>query len=385
MIFQYNIKTANMEKCSSYTAKGTRCTKNGYHDGLCATHRNALNKSGPNRYALSQIQYKWKGERARISDVYKLAIMATDIPQEKQRLRVERSERLAASNRVYMTEQADLLTTQREEIARTGINPDAEADARRVENLRVLNAQRNERQAARLAEGQRVENIMGNLDHRIGALREFLDDLGDDVDGPAWVDVRQPERRLQVFAHDPQNVHTTEAVNQTKEIIAKIRMISVPEDYRWNMSVTSKTPGEIIADCKLSVHASCQMLTQYSNDVAVYDIEAGIYGKVLDSVWQFVKNSSDKNDLCRILKQEMEDNIGMCAQGNLTRICNIVAGYMDGVGQQESKSEKLGRLFAELAKMEDRTIREDSAKDILVDNHVPYEEWGAWLEAVMAD
>lgn len=371
--------------CSSYTTAGIRCHNPGVIDGLCRVHHRVRENAGPNRYAMTQLNNKWQGNRRRILNTYLALIRAADDEDEKDRLAAERRVRLAEENRVYHTEQADLLTAQREEMARTGVNPDAAADARRLERRQVRNQRRAARDAEQIAEDNRLENIMGNLDQRIGALRGFLEDLDDD-DGPAFINVRHvPERRLAAFAQDPQNVHTTEAVNQTKEIITKIRMVSVPEGYRWNMSVTSKTAGEIIVECGLSTHAACQMLTQYSSDVAIYEIEAGIYGKVLDSVWQFVKNSPDKSDLCRILKQEMEDNIGMCAQGNLTRICNIVAGYMDGVGQQESKSEKLGRLFAELAKMEDRVMREDKAKDILVDNHIPYEEWGAWLEAVMAD
>lgn len=375
-----------MPQCTAYTAKGNQCTKRSY-DGInfCGVHHKACYNSGPHRYALLQLRYKFDGDRNRILETYRTAMETLD-GVEYNRMAAERDVRLAAARRVFMTEHADMLTRQREEIARTGVNPDAEADARRAQRRQVQIQRRAQRAEERLAEGQRIENIMGDLDHRIGALRGFLEELDDD-DGPAFINVQrvQAQRRLEAFVQDPQNVHTTEAVNQTKEIIAKIRMVEVPEDYRWNMSVTSKTPGEIIAECKLSIHAACQMLTQYSNDVAIYEIEAGIYGKVLDSVWQFVKNSSDKNDLCRILKQEMEDNIGMCAQGNLTRICNIVAGYMDGVGQQESKSEKLGRLFAELAKIEDRVVRENKAKDVLVTNDVPHNEWSAWMEAVMDD
>ena len=189
----------------------------------------------------------------------------------------------------------------------------------------------------------------------------------------------EPAGELQRFASDAQNVHTSLIVDQTKETIKKIREIPVPEDYRWHVENCSKTPFEIGLECKLSQRAAWQMMSQYAQDTAIYDIEPGIYGKVLDSVWQYVKASPDKADMCRILKQEMEDNIGMCAQGNLSRLCNILAGYMDGVKQKESTAEILGRLFPKLMELEDEDIRVSKAVKILVENNVPEKEWQTWI------
>jgi hypothetical protein len=184
---------------------------------------------------------------------------------------------------------------------------------------------------------------------------------------------------------DPQNVHTTEAVRQTKEIVAHVRKIPVPEGYRWNTRIVSKTIGEIIAECELNAHAAAQMFNQYVSTVAVYEIEEGIYGKVLDSVWQYVKASPDKQDLCKILKNEMTDNIGMCAQGNLSRICNILAGYMEGVGAQESLSERLGRMLPPLMTIEDVSERIRQACVILAENKVPASEWDTWMEPILEE
>jgi hypothetical protein len=179
---------------------------------------------------------------------------------------------------------------------------------------------------------------------------------------------------------DPQNVHTTEAVVQTKEIVARIRLIPVPPEYRWHPLNCSKTPFEIGMFCQLSQRAAWQMISQYAQDTAIYDIEPGIYGKVLDSVWQYISTSSEKEELCKVIKQEMEDNIGMCAQGNLSRICNVLAGYMEGVGPQESVAEILGRLLPQLMLIEDVAERILSAFNILKDNKVPIEDWDAWVD-----
>jgi hypothetical protein len=81
----------------------------------------------------------------------------------------------------------------------------------------------------------------------------------------------------------------------------------------------------------------------------------------------------------------MIDNVGMCAQGNLSRICNILAGYMEGVGAQESLSELLGRLLPPLMAIEDATERIRQACVILSENKVPQSEWDTWMEPFMEE
>jgi hypothetical protein len=174
-------------------------------------------------------------------------------------------------------------------------------------------------------------------------------------------------------------------VEQTKKIVECVRRIAVPPEYAWDRLVTSRTPFEIGLECKLSQKAAWQMISQYAQDVAIYDIEPGIYGKVLDSVWQFIKNAPEKAELCNVLRQEMEDNIGMCAQGNLSRVCNILSGYLEGVGSVESVVERLGRLFPPLVEVENLEERIRQAVEILRENSLPRDEWESWLESLVSE
>ena len=179
-----------------------------------------------------------------------------------------------------------------------------------------------------------------------------------------------PPGILEAYATDNQNVHTTLAVNQTKSIINRLLTLSIPSEYVWNVYTISKTPGEIICDCKLSINAGRIMMDKYTLSDNIYEMGEGIYGKVLDAVWQYIKHSPYKTDLCKILAYELKDNVGQCLQGNLSRLCNVLAGYMEGVGSQESLAEILGRRFATISTREqgiaildelaitDETIRE---------------------------
>jgi len=190
-------------------------------------------------------------------------------------------------------------------------------------------------------------------------------------------------RELHNFVADNQNVHRAETVRMVTSTIEKVLKIEVPKAYRWNTRVMSKTPGEIIASCKLTVPAGMAMMEKYSKADDIYELGRGIYGRVLDSVWQFISKSDDKACLCAILRAEMQDNIGMCMQGNLSRLCNVLAGYIDEIKITETASERLGREFPKLLEIEDVSERLTKARAILLEVALPSAEWSAWTDALL--
>jgi len=198
---------------------------------------------------------------------------------------------------------------------------------------------------------------------------------------PVIEPVVEPRGELQVLALDRQNVHTKLVVEETLRTTKIIReAVYVPEGYRWNSTEFSATPYAVATACQLHPSVSVHLLAIYSSDVAIYDIEEGIYGKVLDSVWQYIKQSPHKSDLCRILEDEIVDSVGMCAQGNLSRICNVLSGYLDGIKIKESTSEILGRTFPLLMDISEKRERLEKAKALLTEYNIPQEEWAAWIE-----
>ena len=186
--------------------------------------------------------------------------------------------------------------------------------------------------------------------------------------------------QLGQLAQDNQNVHTSIVVEQTKKNVAEILKIPVPEIFKWQKNRLSMTYKQIILFCHLSPKSAWQFSSMYCSDATIYDLEPGIFGKVVDGVWQFIRSSPDKADLKKILAAELRDNIGMCAQGNLSRMCNVLQGYLEGIGQKESISEILGREFPKLMEIESELERLNKGKLILFNNNVPEDQWETWLE-----
>ena len=363
-----------MPECRAINAKGGVCGRRLLEEnqtGVCKTHQAVIQRKGPHTAArdeLERIQRKELREfdanyqeRWRILQGEERRVLTEDY-------RIQRTTMLAT----HMRQGTDLNRTQREQVRVTGVNPDQAARERQQR-------QQQERQDLFLArrllqEEQRIDNRINQLINNIN-LNNIVGVRVDDR-----IQAAAPVRELERFANDRQNVHTTEAVKKVKEIIEKVLEVPVPAEYKWNIAECSKTPGEIILECKLTPKAAWQMSAMYCNDSEIYEMGKGIYGRVLDCVWQFIVKSEHKEDLCRILKSELQDNIGMCAQGNLSRLANILAGYMDGVKSQESLSEILGRELPPLMEIEDAGLRMIQFIEKMQENNVPPKNWLIWAE-----
>ena len=313
--------------CEAITNEGVKCM-NGYKPGhtdtlkMCGIHWKAFEKDG--------------------SDVEKT--------RRRWRLRAEYDER---------RREVEAVRQERYEMERARL---VAAEGRRDAQLRRLEFEHPFRVGTEAFDRQYA--LMVARDLVPDAFNYRLDAIRDVIARP------EPPRKKKVselgkFSADGQNVHTTAAVNNTNTILDKILKIEVPADYKWNMNTVSKTPGEVISECRLTIKAANTMMSKYTSSASVYNLGGGAYGRVLDCVWQYVRNSKDKADLCAIFKVELEDNIGMCEQGNLSRLANVLSGYLDGVGCIGGHAEELGREFPKLWEIDDEDERVEEGNNIL--------------------
>lgn len=196
--------------------------------------------------------------------------------------------------------------------------------------------------------------------------------------------VLRDHTNLKAFAADKQNVHTLVTVNQTKEMVKRILAIPIPNLYTWNVYKISKTIGEIITECELTINAGRVAMDKYTLSDNIYEMGEGIYGRVLDGIWQYIKNSENKKDLCNILASELKDNVGQCLQGNLSRLCNVLVGYMEDLVQIESTNETLQREFALLMNIENIEERIKQGNAILDRLNITESDTRkVWLDALL--
>ena len=359
-------KCVAIKKCD-----GVRCSKAAKTNGRCGMHHTIVLREGPNTNELNELIYTFKArlrviEQEGKDEIQALGPQAWRDNREAYIMVLQNlNERRRENNRQQNQQFRIIHTRQQAEIARTGIDPDAVQNAARE-------ARRQERleERVRQAEQWRLRVEQRRQEHR-GELHAQEGLVG--------------HEGLGGFANDRQNVHTTTAVKQTMNTIKEILKIEVPVEYRWNMRSVSKTVTEIISECQLTPASTWQMISKYCSDEQIYDLQNGIYGKVLDCVWQYIKNSPDKEDLKKILKSEMTDNIGMCAQGNLSRLTNILAGYLECIVAEESITELLGRVLPALMNIEDIPTRLNAAANLFKQLGLPEDQWQAWGFGLLID
>jgi len=396
---------------------------------LCGIHERVKQRTGPNAFRVKQLKLKHKGERQALEE------RMAPIMREMQALPID-SEQRAFLLTSYVNQSGELRTRQRIETtalttqlraevrANGGANPDQAVINRRATDRMIREWYSFRRRILRWPNlnwdqqigeyRRRIQDVIdGNqlgaehnealADHLLFIAQEYRQLLLDGranrraevaggraaaihaagVAARAEAEARalaNPNENMGAFARDKQNVHTTAAVKQIKHNINVIRGIFVPEEYRWNPKATSKTFKEIVYECDLSPKGNWQFASYYCNNATIYDLEPGIFGIMTDGVWQFIRDSPDKTCLVKILKTELEDNIGMCAQGNLSRICNVLSGYLEGIGQRESLYEVLGREFSKLFEIAREGDRFREGERILRENNVPEAEWETWLD-----
>lgn len=353
-----------MPQCVAIKTNGDQCQHQCYGLGdRCGTHMNVIRTKGPNQTAKLELKYLHAKNMRIIGSTYNPETTTID----EHNLRCDR-EKLD-----YETKLLELNTRINEEFLRTGVNPDAEARQRANEARAIrMNLWRQRAQAARAEmNAQRNAQIQAQLHH--ANIANAVANVVDRLNGRQMGD-------LEAFARDNQNVHTRQVVENVKLTVRKILEIEIPPEFETE---TLRTPGEIILVCGLSKKAAWQMMAKYCSEESIYDME-GIYPKVLNAVWQFIHHSEDREDLIKILKSEMEDNIGMCAQGNLSRLCNILNGYLDGIQlDTESLSEKIGKRIAPLMEIESIIERVERAYQVMRELNVPANEWEVWIAPLM--
>jgi hypothetical protein len=422
-------------KCQVYTIKGTQCSKaHKANSQYCGLHETKREETGPHRFANEQLTIKQKFEVR--NQIEQFSTRRTQAGNDQRAIQAITDEQTIAEAHMtvrHRTELRELRDRQAAEIAANGgRDPDQSANLGREIRVMSLNMTHTRTWVMRrwfdihnrnqfIAEMERVRTrarnmltiphitpvIVMRLEALIVRATASLDEFmaramqdaenGGVIRGWGGEDVVPPAQRrgavvmalpnpnvLARIANDNQNVHTQLVVEQTKKNVQEILKIPVPEIYRWQTKKLSMTYKTIIMFCHLSPKSAWQFSSMYCSDATIYDLEPGIFGKVVDGVWQFISKSPDKQDLKKILTSELRDNIGMCAQGNLSRICNVLQGYLEGIEQKESTNVILGREFSKLMEIESVNERLSKGKLILFNNNIPEDQWETWLEPLRA-
>jgi len=188
---------------------------------------------------------------------------------------------------------------------------------------------------------------------------------------------------LKKLANDSQNVHTEVVSNQTQGALDLLAQITVNKCQR--------TLDEIATIWSFNPSIA-KRLTPVYNDMKYWADKSYIinpddylYRRTIRGLWSKIK-SFDQNlqsSLIQRLWEECEESVGMCAQGHLSRLANVLVGFDEDFKSPQSPMEVLQDAMALLANsdvtLENKLIKANTIMDTL---SMSQEQRQPWLDAL---
>lgn len=180
---------------------------------------------------------------------------------------------------------------------------------------------------------------------------------------------------LHRIALDAQSVHTRDVSNQTNEGMKKIL------EANDNMAESDK---DVLSGvyAVLNAEKTCKDVKRWFDTVSCRENGDRLYRKCLRGVWALINESAHFDELCKRFVEECKESVGMCCEGHISRLCNVLVGFDDAFVAPVPVGEILQQKIAVIA-----------AKDVSVEHKVgeawrvfeelkiPMAERMPWLEA----
>ena len=110
-----------------------------------------------------------------------------------------------------------------------------------------------------------------------------------------------------------------------------------------------------------------------------------LYGRLLEGLWALIDSQPRevKSELITRLWEEMSESVGLCTEGHISRLVNVMVGFDDNFKPPVSLGEVLQTKIAAIAAMTIPTSGKLSqARAFMTDLGLPASEQAPWLEAL---
>ncbi len=225
-----------------------------------------------------------------------------------------------------------------------------------------------------------VEEQFTEHEDCIGLIRLLMDLLTswDKIYAPKTTSVNE----LAVLASDNQNVHTGPVNKQTRTSIEIMISAPVPKDQRTLDDILTVW----VMDLKIGAAMSevYKDMLYWANKSWVIQKGDYIYRRALRGLWAKINSYSGdiRLELANRLWEECNESVGMCAQGHLSRLANVLVGFDEEFKSPQSLRESLQDAMAHISTLEE-PLEDKVAKALKVMDELglPQVERQSWLDA----
>jgi hypothetical protein len=185
---------------------------------------------------------------------------------------------------------------------------------------------------------------------------------------------------LRAFATDTQSVHRSSVQNTTQRVIEKLLERPVPEDQATIFEITIDLNNPVYVRWR-NDQTKLITIDMFQNDYFHLEAFSVKYKDVVDRVWNFVRGHTERTELVIRIAEELFEGSGMCANGKMARMVNVLQGY-DETLDIEPPRELFQSAIAALMK---RPLgeREARARELFHEYQIPAEEHDVWLEPLL--
>ena len=191
---------------------------------------------------------------------------------------------------------------------------------------------------------------------------------------------------LAAFAADAQNVHRGSVQSASQVAIEVLLQRPVPADQNTIQEIeaawaTLYRPERQSEEARQRFNRTCTELKQDvdpQRNLVAFDYT---YVQVLSHVWVSIKRHEHRIALCNRLFEEVQSGIGMCSNGKMTRLLNVLQGFDEQIVASIGR-DAFQNKFATLTGLP-LAERGAAAAAVFAEHHIPLAEQAAWLDPLM--
>lgn len=211
-------------------------------------------------------------------------------------------------------------------------------------------------------------------------IQNYVIELQEEAEAIQRARKRLRTRGLADVAQDGQNVHTTEVVVQTNQNMELLQAIPVKQKQKTLSEIEAAWLGKPYVDY-IKLTDVLEDMRKWGNTETVCAEGDWAYRKALRGLWAKIQSNPE---LIQRLWEESLESLGMCAQGHLSRLANVLVGFEEGikapVNLKELFQEKISLLSAKEMSAEDKELE---ARQLMDEYGIPPGARQPWLDALL--
>jgi hypothetical protein len=204
---------------------------------------------------------------------------------------------------------------------------------------------------------------------------------------PLDVEQRPRQQELARLAADSQNVHTTAVSNQTNAGMDKLLHVEVSPKQRTEFEINQ---GWLISSRPVPFNQYLRV----ANDMNKWFLmntcrkeNDNLYRRLLRGLVATINGKDEdlRRELYKRLWEECSEAVGLCCEGHLSRLCNVMVGFDDDFQTEISMGEAMQNEMARIAG-QDLPVEErlSLARSWFAEHAVPEADRLGWLAAIEA-